>query len=116
MNDQKFNAGLSVPFFGAPAMTAPGPTRYALRFDTVLQPMSVQRLQGARFRVVVHPPIELENTGHRQHDVAAGVAKVNAFMEERIRERPAEWFWVHKRWPREVYGEAKKARKAKRRG
>jgi KDO2-lipid IV(A) lauroyltransferase len=28
---------------------------------------------------------------------------VNAFMEERIRDRPEEWFWVHKRWPNEVY-------------
>jgi KDO2-lipid IV(A) lauroyltransferase len=24
-------------------------------------------------------------------------------MEERIRERPEEWFWVHRRWPNEVY-------------
>ena len=103
MNDQKFNSGLSVPFFGVPAMTAPGPTRYALRFGTVLQPMSVQRLKGARFCVVVDPPIELENTGDRKADVAAGVAKINAFMEQRIRERPAEWFWVHRRWPPEVY-------------
>jgi KDO2-lipid IV(A) lauroyltransferase len=103
MNDQKFNSGLSVPLFGVPAMTAPGPTRYAQRFDTVLQPMSVQRLNGPRFRVVVHPPIELKRTADRKADVADGVARINAFMEERIRERPAEWFWVHKRWPAEVY-------------
>jgi KDO2-lipid IV(A) lauroyltransferase len=103
MNDQKFNSGLSIPLFGVPAMTAPGPTRYALRFGTVLQPMSVQRLKGARFRVVVDPPITLEDTGDRKQDVADGVAKINAFMEERIRQRPQEWFWVHKRWPSEVY-------------
>lgn len=103
MNDQKFNSGLSVPFFGTPAMTAPGPTRYAQRFGTVLQPMSVQRLQGARFRVIVHDPIEIDNTGDRKADVAAGVAKINAFMEARVRERPQEWFWVHRRWPTEVY-------------
>jgi KDO2-lipid IV(A) lauroyltransferase len=24
-------------------------------------------------------------------------------MEARIRERPQEWFWVHKRWANEVY-------------
>ncbi|MDB5452280.1 MAG: lipid biosynthesis acyltransferase [Caulobacteraceae bacterium] len=107
MNDQKFNSGLSVPLFGTPAMTAPGPTRYALRFGTVLQPMSVQRLKGARFRVVVHPPIEVDDTGDRKSDVAAGVAKINAFVEERIRERPREWFWVHKRWPAEVYRRAR---------
>jgi KDO2-lipid IV(A) lauroyltransferase len=53
--------------------------------------------------VVVHEPIALEKTGDRQKDLEAGVAKINAFVEARIRERPAEWFWVHKRWPREAY-------------
>jgi KDO2-lipid IV(A) lauroyltransferase len=24
-------------------------------------------------------------------------------MEDRIRDRPEEWFWVHKRWPNDVY-------------
>jgi KDO2-lipid IV(A) lauroyltransferase len=67
--------------------------------------MSVQRTRGARFRVVVHPPLEFARTGDRQADIAAGVAAVNAFMEARVRERPEEWFWVHKRWPAEAYRE-----------
>ena len=99
MNDQKFNTGPAAPFFGRPAHTAPGPTRLALRAGRRLQPMSVQRIGGARFRVVVHDPIELEDTGDKVRDVEAGVAKVNAFIEARVRDRPAEWFWVHKRWP-----------------
>lgn len=105
MNDQKFNRGISAMFFGRPVMTAPGPTRLALRFGVALQPMSVQRIRGARFRVVVHDPIVLEKTGDRTADIAAGVRRVNQFMEERIRERPEEWFWVHRRWPNEAYAE-----------
>jgi KDO2-lipid IV(A) lauroyltransferase len=103
MNDQKFNTGVEGLFFGHPVRTAPGPSRLAIRFGTVLQPMSVQRIQGARFRAVVHDPIHLPNTGDRTADIEAGVRLVNAFMEERIRERPEEWFWVHRRWPNEVY-------------
>jgi KDO2-lipid IV(A) lauroyltransferase len=103
MNDQKFNGGVESPFFGHPARTAPGPTRLAIRFGTVLQPMSVQRVRGARFRAVVHDPIVLPDTGDRSADIEAGVKLVNAFMEDRIRERPEEWFWVHRRWPNEVY-------------
>ena len=103
MNDQKFNRGISASFFGRPVMTAPGPSRLALRFGVPLQPMSVQRVKGARFRVVVHEPIVLESTGDRTADIAAGVERVNRFMEERIRERPEEWFWVHRRWPNEAY-------------
>ena len=105
MNDQKFNEGPAAPFFGRTVHTASGPTRLALKFGAVLQPMSVQRLKGARFRVVVHDPIALENTGDRSSDLQAGVAKVNAFVEARVRERPAEWFWVHKRWPAATYAE-----------
>lgn len=104
LNDQKFNGGIAGPLFGVTAHTAPGPSTYALRFGIPIQPLSVQRVgPGARFRVIAHEPIMLQNTGDREADIAAGVARINAFMEERVRARPAEWFWVHKRWPNEVY-------------
>lgn len=107
MNDQKFNGGVAAPLFGLMAHTAPGPSRLALRFNTVLQPMSVQRKHKARFHVVVHDPIHLEHTGNMTADIEAGVRQVNAFIEERVRERPAEWFWTHKRWPSETYKRAR---------
>ena len=103
MNDQKFNGGVAAPFFGRTVHTAGAPTRLALRFSGELLPMSVQRLPKARFRVVVHEPIRLERSGERERDVEAGVRQINAFVEARIRERPAEWFWVHRRWPNEAY-------------
>jgi len=104
MNDQKFNGGVEAPFFGVMAHTAPGPSTFALRFGIPLQPLSVQRTaNAARFKLLVHEPIVLEDTGDREADVEAGVRKINAFVEDRIRARPAEWFWVHRRWPNEVY-------------
>jgi KDO2-lipid IV(A) lauroyltransferase len=103
MNDQKFNGGVAAPLFGVMAYTAPGPSSFALRFNAPLQPMSVQRVDKARFRVVVHEPIHLEDTGDRDADIEAGVRRINAFVEERVRARPTEWFWVHKRWPNEIY-------------
>ena len=105
MNDQKYEGGVEAPFFGHSLPTLPAAVRLALRFGTVLQPMSVQRLQGARFRCIVHDPIELADTGDRTADIAAGVAAINAFIEARVRERPQEWFWVHRRWPAQAYAE-----------
>jgi Kdo2-lipid IVA lauroyltransferase/acyltransferase len=105
LNDQKFNGGVAAPFFGKTVHTAPAATRLALRYDTDLIPMSVQRTRGARFRVVVHEPLAFPRTGDKTADIAAGVQAVNAFMEARVRERPQEWFWVHKRWPAEAYAE-----------
>ncbi len=103
MNDQKFNGGVLAPLFGVDCHTAPGPSSFALRFGIPLTPMSVQRVEKARFRVIVHDDIRLEDTGDRNADIDAGVRRVNAFMEDRIRDRPEEWFWVHKRWPNDVY-------------
>lgn len=103
MNDQKFNSGVAAPFFGHLAHTADGASTLALKFACPIVPMSVQRLSKARFKVIVHEPIRLADTGDKAADVEAGVRRINAFMEERILARPSEWFWVHRRWPNEVY-------------
>jgi KDO2-lipid IV(A) lauroyltransferase len=103
LSDQRFNGGVAAPFFGVTAYTAPGAPNFALKFRAPIVPMSVQRVDKARFRVIVHEPYLLERTGDRTADIEAGVRRINAFMEARIRERPAEWFWVNKRWPKETY-------------
>lgn len=104
MNDQKFNGGVAAPLFGHLAHTAPGPSTFALRFGIPIQPMSVQRVgPGARFKLIVHDQIHLKDTGDREADIAAGVRQINAFIEDRVRARPTEWFWVHRRWPNELY-------------
>jgi len=108
MTDQKFNGGVAAPLFGVMCHTAPGAASFALRFGIPLQPMSVQRLGKARFRVLVHEPLILEDTGDRDADIETGVRRINAFIEERVRERPTEWFWVHKRWPSEHYRRAER--------
>jgi KDO2-lipid IV(A) lauroyltransferase len=107
LNDQKFNGGIAAPVFGVTAMTAPGPSTYALHFGIPILPMSVRRTGKARFKVIAHEPFRLADTGDRDADIEAGVRRINAFMEERIRERPTEWFWVHRRWPNEMYRRAK---------
>jgi KDO2-lipid IV(A) lauroyltransferase len=106
LNDQKFNAGLEVPFFGEPAMTAQGAVRLALKTKRPLVPMCVTR-QKSKFIVTFYPPIALEFTGDRAADVLAGVLQVNDFIEARVREAPAQWFWVHRRWPKSLYRNAK---------
>lgn len=103
MNDQKFSEGPEAVFFGRPVNAAPGPTRLALKFGTVLQPLSVTRLPGVRFRVTVHDPIEVASTGDRAADIQRGVQAITTFIEDRVREHPVDWFWVHKRWPDRVY-------------
>ena len=102
LNDQKFNQGLAVPFFGVEAMTAPGATRLAITKKVPIIPMSTVR-DKARFTVTVHDPLPIAKVGDKSDNIAATVKTINEFMEDRIRENPAQWFWVHRRWPKEHY-------------
>jgi KDO2-lipid IV(A) lauroyltransferase len=97
--DQKMNDGIPVPFFGRTAMTSSALAALALRFDCEVLPARVERLGGAHFRLTVFPPLPLPRSGDHHADVAALMAQVNQTLEEWIRDRPEEWFWVHRRWP-----------------
>jgi KDO2-lipid IV(A) lauroyltransferase len=97
--DQKMNDGIPVPFFGRPAMTAPALAVLALRFDCDVLPLRVERLDGARFRITVFPPLPLPRSGKPHADAAALMARVNAILEAWIRDRPEQWLWLHQRWP-----------------
>lgn len=97
--DQKMNDGISVPFFGRSAMTAPALAELALRHGLSVIPAHVERLAGATFRVVAEAPLQFTDTGDRQADVAAAMTQVNRILEGWITARPDQWFWVHRRWP-----------------
>ena len=109
MNDQRYDDGPLGVFFGQPVRTNPAAARLARRFDAPIIPMSVTRLKGARFRVTAHSPIMVPRTDDRESDIVAGVDAINAFIEARVREHPEEWWWMHKRWPAEVYARAGEA-------
>jgi KDO2-lipid IV(A) lauroyltransferase len=97
--DQKMNDGIPVPFFGRDAMTAPALARLAMRYDLDIIPVRSERLDGARFRLTVHPKVEVPHSADRNADVAAVMAEVSALLESWIRDRPEQWLWLHRRWP-----------------
>jgi KDO2-lipid IV(A) lauroyltransferase len=98
--DQKTNEGMPVPFFGRDAMTTPAPAALALKLESVLLLVTNARLRGARFRLTFHEPIVIEPSGDHNRDVLALTTKLNAALEAVIREDPAQWLWIHRRWPK----------------
>lgn len=99
--DQKFNEGAPIPFFGRPAMTATAPAELALRYRCRVLPVRLERLPRARFRVTINPPMELPDSGDRKADIETLLTAMNAKVEEWVRARPGQWFWVHRRWPKD---------------
>ncbi|HEX6978261.1 MAG TPA: lysophospholipid acyltransferase family protein [Alphaproteobacteria bacterium] len=96
--DQKLNEGEPIPFFGHDAMTATAIASLAFKFDCALLPSQIERIEGAHFRLTIHPALELPCTGDRQADTRALLTTINRMIEDWIRQRPGQWLWLHQRW------------------
>lgn len=87
------DAGVWVPFFGRLASTTSLPAMMALRANAALLPITIQTVRPGHWRWVIGEPIEVNS-----RDPSEATAIINLNIEKRIREAPADWFWVHNRW------------------
>jgi KDO2-lipid IV(A) lauroyltransferase len=88
-------AGCFVPFFGRPAFVPWLPLKLAQLSRSPLLPAYASR-EGGRHVLRFEPTIEV-----RSDDDLAGMAGECARkLESWIRERPAQWPWMHRRWRR----------------
>lgn len=96
--DHRDFRGLLAQFLGAPAWMSRVPAVLARTFDAPMIAARVVRVgPGARF--VIEPrEITVPRTASRDADIDAATLELNAVFEEWIRERPAEWMWIHRRW------------------
>jgi KDO2-lipid IV(A) lauroyltransferase len=84
-----------VPFFGQPAATLLAPSRMARSLGMVVQPLVAEMLPGGQgYRVRFMPPW----TDWPTEDPVADAAAMNRFVEAQIRQCPAQYLWVHKRF------------------
>jgi len=104
--DMDFGArdSIFVPFFGVPAATITGVSRLARLANARVVPTVTRQLPGGQGYVLrFYPAWENFPTG----DVAADTRRVNAFIEERVLEMPAQYYWLHKRFKTRPEGEKK---------
>jgi len=99
--DQEAVYGLDVPFFGRPARTHKTPAALAneygafLQFGVMIRRGDFLHYRGTGAPIDVPPP-----TGDRQADNIAVLKRIHEALEERIREHPEQYFWLHRRWKR----------------
>ncbi len=92
-----------VPFFGTPAATLLAPSRMARALDMVVQPVLAEILPGGQgYRVNFLAPLQ----GWPTDDARADTERLNGWIEAWIRENPAQYLWVHKRFKTRPEGEA----------
>jgi KDO2-lipid IV(A) lauroyltransferase len=93
-----------VPFFAASAATITGLSRLTRLTGARVLPCVTRMLPGgAGYELVCHPVWE----DFPSDDDAADARRMNAFIEERVREMPEQYFWTHKRFKTRPPGEDK---------
>jgi KDO2-lipid IV(A) lauroyltransferase len=92
-----------VPFFGVPTATITGVSRLARLAGAKVVPCVTRMLPaGEGYRVKLYPAWENFPTD----DVEADTRRVNAFIEDRVRELPEEYYWLHRRFKTRPPGES----------
>ena len=91
-----------VPFFGVQTATITGLSRMAKLARAAVVPVVTTQLPGGRGYVLrFYPAWEGFPTG----DDEADARRMNAFIEERVREAPEQYHWLHKRFKTRPPGE-----------
>ncbi len=93
-------ASTFVPFFGRPAKTPRGAAVFALRFEVPVIFVVALRKPNGRYRIVFER-VEAPDTGDKDADVDAIVARYTQILERWVRVAPAQYFWQHRRWKRQ---------------
>lgn len=102
--DLSIKDGVFVPFFGVPAATLTTVPRLAEMTGAQVVPCISKLLPGGQgYEVRFYPAWENYPTG----DAIADTRRMNAFIEERVREMPEQYFWLHKRFKTRPEGEEK---------
>lgn len=93
--DMRSKDNVFVPFFGVPAATITATHHLARMSGAVVMPFFHRRLPDNQGYVLrLGAPLE----GLPSQDVLEDTARVNACIEQMVREAPEQYLWVHKRF------------------
>ncbi len=83
-----------VPFFGRPALTPIGPAKLAVRTESIVVDILVERFPNGRHRLKVGEPFAVS----RDDDPVALTERMTRIIEAQVRRVPEQWVWIHDRW------------------
>ncbi|MEN6624641.1 MAG: lysophospholipid acyltransferase family protein [Candidatus Sumerlaeia bacterium] len=94
-------SGIFVNFFGRPAYTPAGIGMLAHMCNTPILPTAGYRTTDDNRHVLVYgEPIRPDPALDAAADALRLTQAYTAWLEERIREHPEQWVWIHNRWKR----------------
>mgnify|MGYP000880633581 CR=1 FL=1 len=90
------------PFFGIPAATITATHQFARMTGCAVVPF-FHRREGGRYILRVAAPLE----DFPSQDAVADSTRVNAQIEAMVREAPAQYLWIHRRFKRQPEGRSR---------
>jgi KDO2-lipid IV(A) lauroyltransferase len=98
MIDQRLSSSIRVPFFNQPASTTTTPAQLAIKYDALLVPVFLKRLEKTNFEFFIEEPLIINRTNDYDKDIFNITQSMNKKIEEFIKRDPAHWLWSHDRW------------------
>jgi Kdo2-lipid IVA lauroyltransferase/acyltransferase len=98
MVDQRLSSSIRVPFFDQPATTTITPAQLAIKYDALLVPVFLKRLEKTNFEFFIEEPLITNRTNDYDKDIFNITQIMNIKIEEFIKRDPAHWLWSHDRW------------------
>lgn len=98
MIDQRLSSSIRVPFFNQPATTTTTPAQLAIKYDALLVPVFLKRLEKTNFEFIIEEPLIINRTNDYDKDIFNITQIMNIKIEEFIKRDPAHWLWSHDRW------------------
>ena len=91
------HVGVFVEFFGRPASTHRSPATLSLKYGTPILVANIYREGGIHYCRLSDPLCPDDYRG-RPDPVQSLTQAYTSVFEGFVRERPAQWFWMHDRW------------------
>jgi len=98
MIDQRLSSSIRVPFFNQPATTTITPAQLAIKYDALLIPVFLKRLEKTNFEFFIEEPLIINRTSDYDKDIFNITQITNKKIEEFIKRDTAHWLWSHDRW------------------
>ena len=98
MVDQRLSSSIRVPFFDQPATTTITPAQLTIKYDALLVPVFLKRLEKTNFEFFIEEPLITNRTNDYDKDIFNITQIMNIKIEEFIKRDPAHWLWSHDRW------------------
>ncbi len=91
-------AGVFIPFFGHPASTPKGAAMFSLRTGAPLVFVASACEPDGKVKVRFERVDASNLPGNRDEAVFELTRRFTSLLEDEIRRRPEQWFWMHRRW------------------